>query len=162
MCGIFGLLLADGFRLSARELMDVTNHLFRLSESRGKEASGVAVKVNRSIYVFKEPVSSSKLVKSDKYRNLFKNLIKNEAYADGRLKEPLVILGHSRLQTNGLSGINSNNQPVVKDGAVGIHNGIIVNDDKLWEMFQGSKGSTPWILKFFSVCCSRLELREDR
>src|SRR3990170_4957225 len=118
MCGIFGLLLADGFRLSARELMDVTNHLFRLSESRGKEASGGAGKVNRSIHVFKEPVSSSKLVKSEKYRNLFKNLIKNEAYADGRLKAPLVILGHSRLQTNGLNGINSNNQPVVKDGAV--------------------------------------------
>jgi hypothetical protein len=117
--------------------MDVTNHLFRLSESRGKEASGVAVKVNRSIYVFKEPVSSSKLVKSEKYRNLFKNLIKNEAYADGRLKAPIVILGHSRLQTNGLSGINSNNQPVVKNGAVGIHNGIIVNDDKLWGMFPG-------------------------
>ncbi len=135
MCGIFGLLLADGVSFSARDLMDITNHLFKLSESRGKEASGIAVKVKGSIYVFKEAVSSSKLVKSEKYRNLFKNQIKSEAYAEGCLKVPLAILGHSRLQTNGLSGINSNNQPVIKSGAVGIHNGIIVNDDKLWRMF---------------------------
>ena len=115
--------------------MGIVNHMFKLSESRGKEASGVAVRVNRSIYVFKEPVSSSKLVKSDKYRNLFKTVIKNEGYEEGRLKAPFVILGHSRLATNGLSEINSNNQPVVKDGAVGIHNGIIVNDEKLWKSF---------------------------
>ena len=55
------------------------------------------------------------------------------------LQAPLAILGHSRLQTNGLSEINTNNQPVVKDGAVGIHNGIIVNDEKLWKSFPTLK-----------------------
>ena len=61
--------------------------------------------------------------------------LKNEGYNGLRLKAPILILGHSRLQTNGQSEINTNNQPVVKDGAVGIHNGIIVNDDKLWKSF---------------------------
>lgn len=37
--------------------------------------------------------------------------------------------------------INTNNQPVVKDGAVGIHNGIIVNDAKLWQLFPILKKS---------------------
>ncbi len=37
------------------------------------------------------------------------------------------------------SEINTNNQPVVKDGAVGIHNGIIVNDDELWKSFPAIK-----------------------
>ena len=32
-----------------------------------------------------------------------------------------------------------NNQPVVKDGAIGIHNGIIVNDEKLWKQFPELK-----------------------
>lgn len=68
MCGIFGLLLADGLRSSC-DLKEVTNNLFKLSESRGKEASGIAVRVNGSIYVFKEPLSSSKGVKSKKYQN---------------------------------------------------------------------------------------------
>jgi tRNA(Ile)-lysidine synthase TilS/MesJ len=43
------------------------------------------------------------------------------------------------LQTNGQSEINTNNQPVVKDGAVGIHNGIIVNDGELWDVFSSIK-----------------------
>ena len=108
--------------------------MFKLSESRGKEASGIAVRLDKSIFVFKEPVSASKLVKSEKYRSLFESEIAKQ-YKEGMLKSPLVILGHSRLQTNGLSEINTNNQPVVKDGAVGIHNGIIVNDAELWKSF---------------------------
>jgi hypothetical protein len=113
--------------------------MFKLSESRGKEASGTAIRVSESIFVFKEPVSSSKLIKSYEYKDLFESTIKNGGYAENRLKAPFVILGHSRLATNGLSEINSNNQPVVKDGAVGIHNGIIVNDEKLWKSFNSLK-----------------------
>ena len=114
--------------------MKVVNHMFKLSESRGKEASGIAISVNGSIYVFKEPVSASKLITSEQYTKLFKDVIKRDSYADGHLTSPLVVLGHSRLQTNGPSEFNINNQPVVKDGSVGIHNGIIVNDEKLWEL----------------------------
>lgn len=135
MCGIFGILIGEDLCLSVHELMGIVNHMFKLSESRGKEASGIAVRVNGSIYVFKEPASSSKLVKSDEYRTLFKTVIEKDGYREGCLKAPFVILGHSRLATNGLSEINSNNQPVVKDGAVGIHNGIIVNDERLWKSF---------------------------
>jgi glucosamine--fructose-6-phosphate aminotransferase (isomerizing) len=135
LCGIFGLLIGEDLCLSVHELMGIVNNMFKLSESRGKEASGVAIRVNQSMYVFKEPVSSSRLVKSGEYRNLFNTVIKNEGYKEGCLKAPFVVLGHSRLATNGLSELNSNNQPVVKDGAVGIHNGIIVNDGELWKSF---------------------------
>ncbi len=119
--------------------MAIVNYMFKLSESRGKEASGLAVRINQSIYVLKEPISSSRLIKTDKYKNLFKTTIKNEGYDGVHLKAPFVVLGHSRLQTNGPSEINSNNQPVVKDGAVGIHNGIVVNDEKLWKSFPTLK-----------------------
>ena len=136
MCGIFGFLIGEDLRLSADELMDIVNRMFRLSESRGKEASGIAVKVKGEIYVFKQPISASKMVKSDKYRTLFEKVIKKKAQVEGHLKAPIVVMGHSRLQTNGPSEINSNNQPVVKSGAVGIHNGIIANDNELWESFE--------------------------
>ena len=132
MCGIFGLLVGSEVKLSVAELMEVVNRMFKLSVSRGKEASGIAVRSKGSIYVYKEPVSSSKLVRSERYRSLFKRL--NE---EGRsnLKAPFAIFGHSRLATNGPSEVNYNNQPVVKDGAVGVHNGIIVNDGELWGEF---------------------------
>ncbi|MDA1141108.1 MAG: glucosamine 6-phosphate synthetase [Planctomycetota bacterium] len=42
-------------------------------------------------------------------------------------------MGHSRLVTNGTQLDDRNNQPVVKDGIVGVHNGIIVNVNELWQ-----------------------------
>jgi glutamine---fructose-6-phosphate transaminase (isomerizing) len=119
--------------------MRIVNSMFQLSESRGKEASGLALRVNNSIYVLKEPITSSRLVRTTNYKGLFNQTLKAQAYDGTQLKAPLVILGHSRLQTNGQSEINTNNQPVVKDGAVGIHNGIIVNDNQLWRKFSTLK-----------------------
>ena len=137
MCGIFGILIGEDLSLPVHKLMATINYMFKLSESRGKEASGIAVRCGQSIYVLKEPFSASKLISSKKYKQLFKTTIKRGGYIGGTLKAPFAILGHSRLQTNGLSELNSNNQPVIKNGAIGIHNGIIVNDKKLWEMFSG-------------------------
>lgn len=113
--------------------------MFKLSESRGKEASGLALRFKDSIYVLKEPITSSRLVKTSKYKDLFTHTLKDEGYIGSRQHSPILVLGHSRLQTNGQSEINTNNQPVIKDGAVGIHNGIIVNDDKLWSAFPSIK-----------------------
>jgi len=115
--------------------MQIVNSIFKLSESRGKEASGLALRIDKSIYVLKEPITSSKLVKTKQYKQLFSQTLKEQGFDGVQLKGPIVVLGHSRLQTNGLSEINTNNQPVVKDGAVGVHNGIIVNDSKLWKTY---------------------------
>ncbi|MCW4005052.1 MAG: hypothetical protein NWF04_00425 [Candidatus Bathyarchaeota archaeon] len=139
MCGIFGAIIAEDLGFSSNDLMQLVNYMFKLSESRGKEASGLAVRFNDSVYVLKEPVSASELIKSKKYQNLFTQTLKTDGCKNGCLQPPIVVLGHSRLQTNGPSEINTNNQPVVKDGAVGIHNGIIVNDQKLWAAFPAIK-----------------------
>ncbi len=139
MCGIFGIAIGENLKLTPKELMQIVNSIFKLSESRGKEASGIAVRFQNSIYVFKEPITSSKLVKTPQYKELFNHTLKTQAYDDAQLKAPILIMGHSRLQTNGQSEINTNNQPVVKDGAVGIHNGIIVNDAQLWNQFSQIK-----------------------
>jgi asparagine synthetase B (glutamine-hydrolysing) len=48
---------------------------------------------------------------------------------------PITAIGHSRLVTNGLDAIPGNNQPVVRETLVGIHNGIIVNDASLCKQF---------------------------
>jgi glutamine---fructose-6-phosphate transaminase (isomerizing) len=135
LCGIFGILIGENLKLSPKELEQIVNNMFRLSESRGKEASGLAIRFKDSVYVLKEPITSSRLIQTSKYKELFHKTLKNEEYVGSQLQAPLLFLGHSRLQTNGLSEINTNNQPVVKDGAVGVHNGIIVNDESLWELY---------------------------
>lgn len=138
MCGIFGILVGKHSSFPVKLLKSTIDNLFKLSESRGKEASGIVVRVGQSIYVFKGPIAASKLIKLNEYKHIFSGLIKN---SENNFKFPLAIFGHSRLVTTGESELNSNNQPIIKDGAVGVHNGIIVNDLDLWKSFPALEKS---------------------
>ncbi len=136
MCGIFGFAISAGTNLRVSELKEYTDTLFRLSESRGKEAAGCAIRVNGSILVYKKPLSASAMIASDAYRKFFKKaVLEVSTRQTGTIVTPLTMIGHSRLVTNGVQEMNENNQPVIKDEVVGVHNGIIVNDEKLWRQF---------------------------
>jgi glucosamine--fructose-6-phosphate aminotransferase (isomerizing) len=125
MCGIFGLISPQGHDLE-RQL----ELLFVLSESRGKEAAGLALLDGANIKVIKEAQSASQMLQRKRYRALMRQTV------DDRRERPITAIGHSRLVTNGLDAIAANNQPVIRDRLVGIHNGIIVNDAKLWDRFN--------------------------
>ena len=129
MCGIFGVVAGENASLKPAVVKNAVDDLFRLSESRGKEASGLAVEKSSRIYIYKEPVSASSLIKSWNYKRIFSEMI------GGGPHNQFAIFGHSRLATDGSAGLNQNNQPVIKDGIIGVHNGIIVNADELWSSF---------------------------
>ena len=132
MCGIFGLFTTETADFSNIQFRTTLDKLFLLSESRGKESSGIALITNDKIIVYKEPKAASYLIHSDIYAQL---LI--EAYgADNNTRQRRGVIGHARLVTNGNMEVNDNNQPVTAEGIVGIHNGIIVNDNKLWNSFR--------------------------
>lgn len=120
MCGIFGIALKNQSRKNFLE--PTFKHLVELSESRGKEASGVIAVSNGNIFVYKEPIPGSRLIQ----RRVYKNLIRGSND---------LVIGHTRLVTNGSLEDNKNNQPVVKNGVVAVHNGIIVNDRAIWDKF---------------------------
>lgn len=124
MCGIFGIILKDA-RHGPDSVRDAMDALFRLSESRGKEAAGVAVLNETSLHVYKEAVRASVMIRRPRYRDLYDALLTADA-------GPRAVIGHSRLVTTGDQGNPLNNQPVVNSGVVGVHNGIIVNDEALW------------------------------
>ena len=124
MCGIFGLIQKEETGKSGKIIRD----LFLLSESRGKEAAGFAVKTSKQIKVFKVPSPASVLVKSRIFKNEFIKSKENFNY-------PFVCIGHSRLVTNGYEQFEENNQPVVKNGMIVINNGIIVNQRELWKEY---------------------------
>ncbi len=105
MCGIFGL-------ISDREIE--SDHLRQLAlhaRQRGRDSSGLiyhdhdGYKVKRSDYDIKQLLTKQNHLRTR------------------------VVMGHSRLITNGLV----DNQPVVRDGICVIHNGIIVNDEAIWD-----------------------------
>jgi glucosamine--fructose-6-phosphate aminotransferase (isomerizing) len=104
MCGIFGVIsnkdiVKDNLRLLAHH-----------SEQRGKDSSGL----------FMSNANGYELHRANK---AITSLLKDISTATSGL-----VMGHSRLITNGLA----DNQPVYRDNVCVIHNGIVVNHDALW------------------------------
>ncbi len=120
MCGIFGVVTVGTRRDTAERLL---GSLFVLSESRGKEASGLAGVAGDTIRVLKSPVSSKHLMRTREYASYVRDVV----HAGNRV----ATIGHSRLVTNGSQAEHANNQPVAVEGVVGVHNGIIVNETAL-------------------------------
>jgi glutamine---fructose-6-phosphate transaminase (isomerizing) len=104
MCGIFGIV--DTREVNSRDLRVLALH----ARQRGRDSSGL---------IYGQP--NNYLVKRADYD--IKQLLGNQT---GILAN--MAMGHSRLITNGLA----DNQPVVRDGLILIHNGIIVNDSEIW------------------------------
>jgi hypothetical protein len=134
MCGIFGVVLGQDERIDAAFAGSVVETLFRCSESRGKEAAGLAVHDGRAINVLKQAGSVDEFLGNPKYREVMDAALATWGAArKAGSAATLAITGHSRLVTNGAQTEGNNNQPVVARGSVMIHNGIIVNERKLWE-----------------------------
>lgn len=132
MCGIFGVALKPDPEIPQEFAGQVVERLFRFSQTRGREAAGLAVYSGASIDVVKQAGSVSDFVRCEKYAALMQQALDRhtENLRHGR-QRALAITGHSRLVTNGLQSTPENNQPIVAVGTVGIHNGIIVNDGEL-------------------------------
>lgn len=131
MCGIAGVIVKEGSTRSVDTARSLFSRLLLQSESRGKESSGMAVRTRDGITVFKRPEPASRLVNMPAYRKIVSGLA-----------APFTLIGHARLVTNGAAERNNNNQPVVRDGIVGIHNGIIVNDTGLWKRYPSLRRQT--------------------
>ena len=132
MCGIFGVIAKKNSYYSDKLLKNTITDLALLSESRGKDSSGIAFRNEDSntINVFKGTVAISRLMSHGLIRKELHNNLNGSLTSN--LNHTFAVIGHARLVTNGSQLENVNNQPVVKDGIVGIHNGIIVNVDELW------------------------------
>lgn len=130
MCGIFGL-AGYNSTLSEKLFKKVLSKLFLLSESRGKEASGFANIFSESIEIFKSPFPAKVLVESSFFSQYFASTEKSQS-----------IIGHSRLVTDGYEHDNDNNQPVIRDGYVLVHNGIVINHKQLWNEEKYGKKQT--------------------
>jgi len=136
MCGIFGVILGENSDFSCSSTKQTFNNLFKLSESRGKEASGMAFLSPDGIYVGKSALPGSQMIARKEYENIFKKGVwKNSTSEPTKGSSPISILGHTRLVTNGSQHAYDNNQPVISSGMIGIHNGIITNVDDLWPRF---------------------------
>lgn len=105
MCGIFGVISTSN--VDKKKLSQLVEH----SRQRGKDSSGL----------FFLEANKYKISRAD--YDIDKLLNKVKPYNSN------LVIGHSRLITNG----QGDNQPVVRDKIAAIHNGIIINEDQVWE-----------------------------
>jgi len=123
MCGIFGVITNKNNSFALEDLLDILTRTANYSEIRGKDSSGLTILDNNEnkIKVLKGPLPITALF--------------NDKTVSKTLTTSFTALafGHARLTTNGTHLKDINNQPVIKNGMVCVHNGIIVNVDELWQ-----------------------------
>src|SRR5687768_17168233 len=105
MCGIFGIVSDTSF--DAKGLGELATH----AQQRGKDSSGLILLEAGACRVYRADYRITRLLR------------------EVRPESGNLVMGHSRLITNGLA----DNQPVVRDGICVLHNGIIVNEDAAWK-----------------------------
>lgn len=136
MCGIFGLIAATGSTCNAATVRESLTLLFKLSEPRGREASGLVVSTGNEAKIFKRGLAPSVMLARDDFKRfLADSLDQMDVDSDGKLAQPLTAFGHCRLVTNGAETLSDNNQPIMVDHSIGLHNGIVANDDALWQEY---------------------------
>ena len=148
MCGIFGLVASNKYLKGSESLDGLISKLFLLSQNRGSQASGIAVSDRLELAVFRKAQTATRMLQSKEYRNFINQRLNGYERVSGT-----VVIGHSRLVTNGSQCMENNNQPVITDHCVGVHNGIIVNDSELWalnsDLVQQSQLDTEIFFRLF-------------
>lgn len=122
MCGIGGVLKKKSEPVS--DSIKKFEKLLLLSESRGKDASGLTIISDKVASIIRVPNSSKFLFETPEYKSELANILNSSETTSG-------FIGHTRLATNGSISDNTNNQPVVRDGICCIHNGVITNSEAL-------------------------------
>ena len=112
MCGIMGFASNDsGETLSRQQVSGLVKNAMR----RGVDSSGLIVK---------SPPSNYRVLRADFGLD---KLVRNSG-----LEQSNFFAGHSRLVTNGMH----HNQPAVFDETFVIHNGIVLNAPRIWDILE--------------------------
>jgi glutamine---fructose-6-phosphate transaminase (isomerizing) len=130
MCGIFGIIVKPNTSFPANSIEGSLRKIAQISESRGKDSSGIAFRIeeDHTIQVIKGDVAIRKLLDGKEFSQCM-----HESLESYKKQNGFFAFGHARLVTNGSQLQEVNNQPVIKDGIITIHNGIVVNVDELWK-----------------------------
>jgi glucosamine 6-phosphate synthetase-like amidotransferase/phosphosugar isomerase protein len=128
MCGIAGILISPKSSLFSDGLDKIRNLSTSLligCSNRGWDASGICtMDDDGDIKIYKKPVPVRDFVNRKFYTKFVEENINTKTRC---------VLLHARAQTKGSKWVNGNNHPVAFDNWVVVHNGIISNDEKLFE-----------------------------
>lgn len=89
-------------------------------ENRGRHATGFAYhdEDDGKVYYAKAPLTASEFLETNKQLE--------------NLKGKRTVILHTRMTTKGSASNNDNNHPILAGGVVGVHNGVLGNDDEIF------------------------------
>lgn len=120
MCGICGIKRLANTPIDP----DIVELLIVNNENRGIEAAGVALQqANGDIHVYKQDLHPYQFVGSREYKDFIQKYLKPTTVA---------AIGHTRKVTKGSPRVNKNNHPMFAGKTAVVHNGVIINDDKMF------------------------------
>ncbi|WP_336784088.1 hypothetical protein [Paenibacillus illinoisensis] len=129
MCGIGGVLMFPKER-NAEELAyirELVSNIAFYNQARGRDATGFATFSSRSHSVFKQPMKASELIRHKAYKHYIGRSLH---------KGTKNVLIHTRAGTKGSEENSLNNHPIESHRYIGVHNGMIHNDDELFEQHK--------------------------
>ena len=134
MCGIFGISYKINPKQDYDKIIFDLRQLVTLSEKRGSDTFGISVKLLEETLIYKTNEKPTIAINKKNYKNFLEDNLKK------KLNNNLLIIGQTRLVTNGSKFSYKNNQPLETKNVVGVHNGIFTNlqsyDEKKTENFE--------------------------
>lgn len=160
MCGIvvgmsFGKKFDAEKELVRQSILKIlTTELLLLTEERGKDAVGASILFDdgRFFGIKRGESSDSFLKKFATTKEYYGGLL----HLWDQYQEPCrIYLGHCRKGTGGDKEDNANNHPIKLKNLVGIHNGVIRNDDEIFEKLSCKRDGqvdSEAIFRLFDYC----------
>jgi len=132
MSGLFGILLGRNRPLHFKNIKEAVSILAGAAQTRGKGASGVMLynEANNTYSIFKGHIPLSDLVRNPAVKA---SLQEQSEASDG--SSHFILMGHSQLASKREQRTADGIQPIVKDGLIALHCGIIVNDGEIQEKY---------------------------
>jgi glucosamine 6-phosphate synthetase-like amidotransferase/phosphosugar isomerase protein len=125
MCGVFGIVALRNIDIKRILLRQILKNLTQSSQSRGRDATGYAFSSKNETGVFKHNVKAHDFIKLANYKNVVRTELASKNFYS--------VIGHTRAQTKGSPTDPNNNHPIKVGNIIGVHNGVIMNDDSLFE-----------------------------
>ena len=121
MCGIFGISQSNLNLNNFDNILRDIEIYVDTSQKRGSDTFGLSFKLDNEIVLFKANEKPSDSIKKKNYKEFLNKFLKN------KINNNLIMIGQTRLVTNGSKFSYSNNQPLETENIVGVHNGIFAN-----------------------------------
>lgn len=134
MCSIVGI----GFQqnhivFNKSTVYKLITQLLMNGMSRGTTATGLCFTSNKKITIAKNKIKATDFTETKFYKEALDKYACFEGPPDTYL---LSTIGHCRQKTKGTELNNGNNHPINYGDVVGVHNGIITNDDAQFNKYK--------------------------